>query len=82
MCRICRWHTHLIIHHDKTIYLKYKKGKKDSDDISVTEEHLQVQSSKYLGSLANNNNRIEEEMKGRIRMENKALQMNAALLTN
>jgi hypothetical protein len=70
----------LIINLDKTKYLKCKKGKKDSDLLTVNEELIQVESFKYLGSLVSKDNATEEEIKERILIGNKALYMNAALL--
>jgi hypothetical protein len=69
----------LIMHIDKTKYLKCKKGKKGMDDLITNEEHIQVKSFKYLDSLVNKDNSIEEEINKRIVMGNKTLHANAAL---
>jgi len=48
--------------------------------IDITQTHLeQVKSFKYLGSIVNGNNSIEEEIKGRISLRNKAFYANQDL---
>ena len=50
------------------------------DGIDITQTHLeQVKSFKYLGSIGNGNNSIEEEIKGRISVGNKAFYANRDL---
>jgi len=50
------------------------------DGIDITQTHLeQVKSFKYLGSIVNRNNSIEEEIKGRISLGNKAFYANQDL---
>ena len=50
------------------------------DGIDITQTHLeQVKSFKYLGSTVNGNNSIEEEIKGRISLGNKAFYTNQDL---
>ena len=50
------------------------------DGIDITRTHLeQVKSFKYLGSTVNGNNSIEEEIKGRISLGNKAFYANQDL---
>jgi hypothetical protein len=50
------------------------------DDININSMHLeQVKSFKYLGSIVNGNNSIEEETKERIILGNKAFYANQAL---
>jgi RecJ-like exonuclease len=50
------------------------------DDININSIHLeQVKSLKYLGSIVNGNNSIEEEIKERIILANKAFYANQAL---
>ena len=47
------------------------------DGIDITQTHLeQLKSFKYLGSIVNGNNSIEEEIKGRISLGNKAFYEN------
>jgi hypothetical protein len=44
------------------------------DGIDIAQTHLeQVKLYKYLGSMVNGNNTVEEEIKGRISLGNKAL---------
>jgi len=44
------------------------------DGIDITQTHLeQVKSFKYLGLIVNGNNSLEEEIKGRISLGNKAI---------
>jgi hypothetical protein len=48
--------------------------------IDITQPHLeQVKSFKYLGSIVNGNNSIEEEINGRISLGNKAFYANQDL---
>jgi hypothetical protein len=50
------------------------------DGINIIQTHLeQVKSFKYLGSIVNGNNSIEEEIKGRISLGNKAFHENQDL---
>jgi hypothetical protein len=50
------------------------------DGIDITQIHLeQVKSFRYLGSIVNRNNSIEEEIKGRISVGNKAFYANQNL---
>jgi sorting nexin-29 len=50
------------------------------DGIDITQTHLeQVKSLKYLGAIVNGNNSIEEEIKGRISLGNKAFYANQDL---
>ena len=50
------------------------------DGIDITQTHPeQVKSFKYLGSIVNGNNSIEEEIKGRISLGNKAFYANQDL---
>jgi hypothetical protein len=50
------------------------------DGIDITQTHLeQAKSFRYLGSSVNGNNSIEEEIKGRISLENKAFYANQDL---
>ena len=50
------------------------------DGIDITQTHLeQVKSFKYLGSVVNGNNSIEEEVKERISLGNKAFYANRDL---
>jgi len=54
------------------------EAKTDGNDIIQT--HLeQVKSFKYLGSIVNGNNSIEEEIKGRISLGNRAFHANQDL---
>jgi len=54
----------------KTKYLRCTKKQHKMDGIDITQTHLeQVKSFKYLGSIVNRNNSIEEEIKGRISLE-------------
>jgi len=44
------------------------------DGIDITQTHLeQVKSFKYLGSIVNGNNSVEEEIKGRISLGNEGI---------
>ena len=53
------------------------------EGIDITQTHLeQVKSFKYLGSAVNGNNSIEEEIKRRISLGNKAFCANQDLLTS
>jgi hypothetical protein len=50
------------------------------DGIDITQTHLQqVKSFKYLESIVNGNNSVEEEIKGRISLGNKAFYANQDL---
>jgi hypothetical protein len=62
----------LTIREHKTKYLRCTKKQHKMDGIDITHTHLeQVKSFKYLGSIVNGNNSIEEEIKGRISLGNK-----------
>jgi hypothetical protein len=51
------------------------------DDININSMHLEkVKSFKHLGSIVNGNNSIEEEIKERIILGNKAFYANQALI--
>jgi hypothetical protein len=70
----------LIINEQKTKYLRYTKKNCAKDYININSVHLeQVTSFKYLGSIVNGNNSIEEEIKERIILGNKAFYANQAL---
>jgi hypothetical protein len=70
----------LIINEQKTKYLRCTKKNCAMDDININSIHLeQVKSFKYLGSIVNGNNSIEEEIKERIILGNKAFYVNRAL---
>jgi predicted DNA-binding protein YlxM (UPF0122 family) len=57
------------------------KRQANMDGLIINEDHIQqVKSFKYLGSLMNKDNSIEEEIKERIVIGNKALHANIALL--
>jgi hypothetical protein len=63
----------LIINEQKTKYLRYTKKNYAIYD-NINSMHLeQVKSFKYLGSIVNGNNSIEEKIKERINLDNKAL---------
>jgi hypothetical protein len=49
------------------------------DDLITNKEHTQVKWFKYLDSLVNKSNSIEEDINKRIVMGNKAFHANAAL---
>jgi hypothetical protein len=67
----------LTINEHKTKYLRCMKKQHKIDGIDLSQTHLeQVKSFKYLGSIVNGNNSIEEEIKGRIFLENKAFYAN------
>jgi hypothetical protein len=64
----------LTINEHKTKYLSCTKKQHKMDGIDITQIHLeQVKSFKYLGSIMNGNNLIEEEIKERISLGNMAL---------
>ena len=70
----------LTINEHKTKYLRCKKKQNKTDGIDITQTHLeQVKSFKYLGSIVNGNNSVEEEIKGRISPGNKAFYANQDL---
>jgi len=67
----------LTINEHKTKYLRCTKKQHKMDGIDITQTHLkQVKSFRYLGSIVNGNNSIEEEIKGRISLGNKAFYAN------
>jgi hypothetical protein len=54
----------LIINEQKTKYLRCTRKNHAMDNININSMHLeQVKSFKYLGSIVNGNNSIEEEIK-------------------
>jgi len=62
----------LTINENKTKYLRCTKKQHKMDGIDITQTHLeQVKSFKYLGSVVNGNNSIEEVMKERISLGDK-----------
>ena len=72
-----RWST---INEHKPKYLRCTKKQRKMDGINITQTHLEwVKSFKYLGSVVNGNNSIEEEIKGRISIGNKAFYANQDL---
>jgi competence transcription factor ComK len=57
----------LNINEHKTKYLRCTKKQHKMDGINITQTHLeQVKSFKYMRSIVNGNNSIEEEVKERI----------------
>jgi len=71
----------LNINEHKTKYLRCTKKQRKMDGIDIIQTHLeQVKSFKYLESIVNRNNSIEEEIKGRISLGNKAFYANQDLL--
>jgi hypothetical protein len=67
----------LTINEHKTKYLRCTKKQHKMDGIDITQTRLeQVKSFKYLGSIVNGNNSIEEEIKERISLGNKAFYAN------
>jgi uncharacterized membrane protein YgaE (UPF0421/DUF939 family) len=70
----------LNINEHKTKYLRCTKKQHTMDRIDITQTHLeQVKSFKYLGSIVNGNNSIEEEIKERISSGYKAFYANQEL---
>jgi hypothetical protein len=70
----------LTINEHKTKYLRCTKKQHKMDGIDITQTYLeQVKSFKYLGSIVNDNIPIEEEIKGRIFLGNKAYYANQNL---
>jgi hypothetical protein len=70
----------LIINEQKTKYLRCTRKNHAMDNININSMHLeQVQSCKYLGSIENGKNLIEEEIKERIVLGSKAYYANQAL---
>ena len=64
----------------KTKYLRCTKKQHKMDGIDINQTHLeQVKSFKYLRSIVNGNNSIEEEIKERISLRNKAFYANQDL---
>jgi hypothetical protein len=73
-------HVGLNINEHKTKYVRCTKKQHKMNGIDVIETHLeQVKSFRYLGSIVNGNNSIEEEIKGRISLRNKAFYANQHL---
>ena len=65
-------HVGLTINEHKTKYLRCTKKQHKMNGNDITQTHLeQVKSFKYLGSIVNGNNTIEEEIKERISLGNK-----------
>ena len=70
----------LNINEQKTKYLRCTKKQHTMNGIYISQTHLeQVKSFKYLGSIVNGNNSIEEEIKERISLGNKAYYANQDL---
>jgi len=70
----------LNINKHKTKYLRCTKKQHKTDGIDIIQTHLeQVKSFKYLGSIVNGNNSIEEEIKGRISLGHRAFHANKDL---
>ena len=70
----------LNINEHRTKYLRCTKKQHKTDGIDIIQTHLeQVKSFKYLGSIVNGNNSIEEEIKGRISLGNRAFHANKDL---
>ena len=64
----------------ETKYLRCTKMQHKMDGIDITRIHLeQVKSFKYLGSIVNGNNLIEEEIIERISLGNRAYYANQDL---
>jgi hypothetical protein len=73
----------LIINEQKTKYLRCTGKDYALGNININSTHLeQVKSLKYLGSIVNGNNSIQEEIKERITLSNKAYYANQTLLKN
>jgi hypothetical protein len=71
----------LIINEEKTKYLKCSKKETRTDNLNINNRYLeQVKQFKYLGSIINNDNTIEEEVKERIALGNKAYFANQKFL--
>jgi hypothetical protein len=71
----------LIINEQKTKYLRCTRKDYEMDNININSTHLeQVKSFKYLGLIVNGNNSIEEEIKERISLSNKAYYANGSYL--
>jgi hypothetical protein len=63
----------LIINEKKTKYLKKKKKETRNESLNINNLQIeQVQQYKYLGSIINGSNSIEEEIKKRIVLGTKA----------
>jgi hypothetical protein len=63
----------LNINGNKTKYLRCSKKLYKMDGIDIIQTHLdEVKSFKYLGSIVNRSNSVEEEIKERISLGNKA----------
>jgi len=70
----------LNINEHKTKYLRCMKKRHKTDGTDIIQTQLeQVKSFKYLGSIVNGNNSIEEEIKGRISLGNRAFHANQDL---
>jgi hypothetical protein len=71
----------LIINEEKTKYLKCSKKETRTYNLNIDNAHLeQVKQFTYLGSIINNDNSIEEELKERIALANKAYFANQKFL--
>jgi hypothetical protein len=71
----------LIINEEKTEYLKCLKKETRTDNLGIDNTYLeQVKQFKYLGSIINNDNSIEGEIKERITLANKAYFANQKFL--
>jgi hypothetical protein len=67
----------LIVNGQKTKYLRCTRKNYDLEELQVNSMYLeQVQSYKYLGSVVNSDNSIEEEIQHRITLGNKAYYAN------
>ena len=63
----------LIINEKKTVYQKCTKKDTRPENLNINNLHIeQVQQYKYLGSVINDSNSIEEEIKERITLGIKA----------
>jgi hypothetical protein len=70
----------LIVNGQKTKYLRCMRKNYDLEEMQINSMYLQqVQSYKYLGSVVNSDNSIEEEMQHRITLGNKAYYANQFL---
>ena len=67
----------LVINKRKTKYLKCTKKDSRIEDLNINNLYIeQVQQYKYLGSIINDNNSIEKEIKERIALGTKAYYAN------
>jgi hypothetical protein len=70
----------LNINEQKTKYLRCTKKPHMMNGIDISQTHIeQVKSFKYLGSIVNGNKSVEEEIKERISLGNKAYHANQEL---